>query len=337
MGGDFVIKTGIGIGCMWYGIGNTGLPNPAAAFVEVHSDCSATVLTGCADIGQGSNTILAQIVAETLGLDYEDVFVTSADTGVTPEAGATSASRQTYISGNACKRAAEMARETLVDLASELLKADKDHIVLKDKMVLVDNEKEKEMSLAKLLEECSRRGILVIGSGSFNPDTTYLDPETMGGVPYATYAFATHIAEIEVNTETGEVKVKKIIAAHDVGKAVNPVQVEGQIEGGCLMGIGYALLEEVELSNGRITNPNFSKYLLCTAKDIPEIYPIIVEDEEETGPYGAKGVGEPALIPTAPAILNAIYNATGERFTEIPVTQERFIEQKYYDDKPNSN
>lgn len=325
-----MIKTGIGIGCMWYGVGNTGLPNPSAAFVEVHSDCSVTLLTGCADIGQGSNTVLAQIVAETLGVEFEDVFVTSADTGVTPEAGATSASRQTYISGNACKRAAEMARQTLVDIAAELLSVDEEEIVLEDKMAF-GKDKKKSISLAKLLEECSRRGILVIGSGAFNPDTTYLDPETMAGIPYATYAFATHVAEVEVNTETGEIKVKKVIAAHDVGKAVNPLQIEGQIEGGCLMGAGYALLEEILLANGRITNPNFSNYLIYTAKDIPEVYPIIIEDKEETGPYGAKGVGEPSLIPTAPAVINAIYNATGERFTEIPVTQERFIEQVYYD------
>jgi len=184
--------------------------------------------------------------------------------------------------------------------------------------------------MERLLEECNRRGILVIGSGSFNPKTTSLDAQTMAGIPYATYAFATQIAEVEVNTETGEIKVNKIIAAHDVGRAVNPSLVEGQIEGGCLMGAGYALLEEVILSNGKITNPNLSDYLIYTAEDKPEIYPIIIEDKEETGPYGAKGVGEPSLIPTTPAILNAIYNATGERFVEIPVTQERFIEQAYY-------
>lgn len=329
MGGCFMIKTGTGIGCMFYGIGNTGLPNPSAAFIEVHNDCSVILLTGCADIGQGSTTILAQIVAETLGMNCEDVFVISADTGVTPEAGATSASRQTYISGNACKRAAEMARETLVEIAADLLHEDKEKIFLKNKTAFVSNT-DKSISMAKLLEECNRRGILVIGSGSFNPKTTSLDAQTMAGIPYATYAFATQIAEVEVNTETGEIKVKKIVAAHDVGRAVNPSLVEGQIEGGCLMGTGYALLEEVLLSNGKITNPNLSDYLIYTAKDIPEIYPIIIEDKEETGPYGAKGVGEPSLIPTAPAILNAIYNATGERFTEIPVTQERFIEQTYY-------
>lgn len=319
-------KTGIGIGCMWYGIGNTGLPNPSAAFVEVHSDCSATVLTGCADIGQGSNTVMAQIVAEALGIEYDDVFVTSADTGVTPEAGATSASRQTYISGNACKRAADMAAKTLKDVAADLLGVLPEEIILKEKKALVEG-KDDFVTLSDLMEECGKRGILVIGCGSFNPSTTFLDPDTMEGIPYATYAFATHVVQVEVNTETGEVKVLKVIAAHDVGQAINPINIEGQIEGGCIMGVGYALTEEIITRNCEITNPDLSSYIILTAKDIPEIIPIIIEDEEPTGPFGAKGVGEPSLIPTAPAILNAIYNATGFRFTETPVTQERFIEK----------
>jgi CO/xanthine dehydrogenase Mo-binding subunit len=320
-------KRGIGIGCMWYGIGNTGLPNPAAAFVEVHSDCSVTVLTGCADIGQGSNTVLAQIVAETLGLDYEDVYVISADTGVTPEAGATSASRQTYISGNACRKAAEMAKQTIVEVAAGLLGIPKDEVIIKNKKAYCKNDSSKSVTLKEVMGECAKKGVLVVGSGYFNPETTALDPETMEGSPYATYAFATHVAEVEVNTATGEVKLLRIIAAHDVGKAINPKLVEGQIEGGCMMGAGFALLEELELRNGEIQNPNFSAYLIYTAKDLPEIYPIIVEDEEPTGPYGAKGVGEPALIPTAPAIINAINKAVGIRFTEIPVTQERLIKK----------
>jgi CO/xanthine dehydrogenase Mo-binding subunit len=320
-------KRGIGIGCMWYGIGNTGLPNPSAAFVEVHSDCSVTVLTGCADIGQGSNTVLAQITAETLGLDYEDVYVISADTGVTPEAGATSASRQTYISGNACRKAAEMARETIVEVAAGLLNVPKGEIVLENKKAYSKNDPDKSIAMSEIMAECAKKGILIVGSGYFNPDTTGLCPNTMEGRPYATYAFATHVAEVEVNTGTGEVKVLRIIAAHDVGKAINPKLVEGQIEGGCMMGAGYALLEELELKNGKIQNPNFSTYLIYTAKDVPEIHSIIMEEEEPTGPYGAKGVGEPALIPTAPAIINAINNAIGIRFTEIPVTQERLIKK----------
>jgi len=320
-------KRGVGIGCMWYGIGNTGLPNPAGAFVEVHSDCSVTLLTGCADIGQGSCTVLAQIVAETLGVDYEDVYVTSADTGVTPEAGATSASRQTYISGSACRKAAEIAKKTLLEVAADMLGKDKEDILLKDKKAFIRDHENTYVELKDILAACSKKGILVLGAGAFNPDTTSLNPETMEGKPYATFAFATHVAEVEVNTETGEVRVLKVVAAHDVGKAINKQTVEGQIEGGCMMGAGYALIEELQLKDSKIQNPNFSTYLIYTAKDMPEIYPIIVEDEEPTGPFGAKGVGEPALIPTAPAILNAIYDATGIRFTEIPVTQEKMIEK----------
>lgn len=319
-------KRGVGVGCMWYGIGNTGLPNPAAAFVEVHHDGTATVLVGCADIGQGSSTVMAQIVAEVLGLDYEDVQVISADTGVTPEAGATSASRQTYVSGNACLSAAKMAKEILLKVAAEVMGVSLEEVDLKDKRAITMGEDELSMSYSELMAEMKKRGLIAVGSGSFNPDTVALDPINMQGIPYGTYAFATHVAEVEVDTLTGEIRVLKIVAAHDVGRTINKSMVEGQIEGGCMMGTGLALLEEVEVSEGRITNPSFSKYLIHTFADMPEIYPIIVEDPSSTGPFGAKGVGEPALIPAAPAILNAIYDAIGIRFTEVPVTARKVVD-----------
>lgn len=153
----------------------------------------------------------------------------------------------------------------------------------------------------------------------------------MQGIPFATYGFATHFIEVEVNTYTGEIKVLKVIAAHDVGKAINKRMVEGQIEGGCLMGMGLGILENLVVENAKMKTLNFSNYLIYTANDIPEIYPIIVESQEKTGPFGAKGVGEPALIPVAPAILNAVYNATGVRFTEIPLTLERVVEKLNYE------
>ncbi len=320
-------KRGIGIGSMWYGIGNTGLPNPAAAFVEVHFDGSATVLTGCADIGQGSTTALAQITAQTLGLDYEKIKINTADTAVTPEAGATSASRQTYVSGNACKKAAEEAKQVLLQAASEIMGEDVDNLDIDYGKVSSKRSTGNYVDLEKILSRCRQQGTVIVGSGSFNPDTVPLDEETMEGSPYATYAFATQIVELEVNVSTGEVDILKIIAVHDVGEAVNPMQVEGQIEGGCLMGCGYALMEEVEVQDGVIKNDNLSRYLIPTIKDAPEIYPIIVEDEEPSGPFGAKGVGEPALIPTAPAILNAFYDATGVRIYELPLTQEKVIQR----------
>ncbi len=320
-------KRGTGVGSMWYGIGNTGLPNPAAAFVEVHFDGSVTLLTGCADIGQGSTTVLAQIVAESLGLEYEKVKVTAADTGVTPEAGATSASRQTYISGNACKSAAEMAKSSLIKAASKILPAHEEEIDLKDGYAYVKSNPREAVDIAEVLAQCSKEGILAVGSGSFNPPTVSLSEETMEGAPYATYAFATQVVEIEVDTSTGEVEILKIIAVHDVGRAINPKQVEGQIEGGCIMGSSYALLEELDVAGGVIQNDNLSRYLIFTMKDVPEIYPFIIEDPEPTGPFGAKGVGEPALIPTAPAILNAFYDATGVRLFELPITQEKVLER----------
>ena len=319
-------KRGTGIGCMLYGIGNTGLPNPAAAFVEVHGDGSVTALVGCADIGQGSSTVMAQIVAETLGVNYEDVYVTAADTGVTPEGGATSASRQTYISGNACCEAAKVARKTLVEVAADAFGVAPEDVEIKNKNVFVKNDESKQMDFLTLMGELKKRGKIALGSGSFNPATTLLDPVDMHGIPFACYGFATHIIEVEVDTDTGQVDVLKIVAAHDVGQAINRQMVEGQIEGGCGMGMGFAILEELELEKGDIKNPGFSKYLINTAMDMPEIYPIIVEDPSLTGPFGAKGVGEPTLVPVAPAILNAIYDAIGIRFTEVPVTPRKIIE-----------
>jgi CO/xanthine dehydrogenase Mo-binding subunit len=318
-------KRGVGVGCMWYGIGNTGLPNPAAAFVEVHQDGTVTVLAGCADLGQGSDTVLCQIVAEELGVDYEDVFITSADTAVTPEAGATSASRQTYISGNACKAAAKMAKETLLKVAAEILGTEISKVDIKEKRAFIVDSPENYITYTDIMAGLKARGMIALGSGYFNPSTSALDPQTMQGVPYAIYAFATHVTEVEVDTITGEVEVLKVVAAHDVGRGINKANIEGQIEGGCLMGTGYALTEKLEVKDGVMENPSFSKYLIHTAKDMPEIHPIIVEAPTESGPFGAKGVGEPALIPVAPSILNAIYDAVGVRFTELPVSPESIV------------
>lgn len=311
---------------MWYGIGNTGLPNPASAFVEVHSDATATVLAGCADIGQGAMTVMAQIVAEELGLNYEDVFVTVADTGVTPEGGATSASRQTYISGNACRLAAKMAKETILEVASEVLNVDKEKIIAKNRLVYDSENPENCIKYIDLMGELKKRGRLAVGSGAYNPNTTYLDPETMAGIPYEAYSYATAIVEVEVDTETGVVDVLRVVSSHDVGQAINRQMIEGQIHGGVMMGKGFALLEKAEVSNGRVTNLNFSKYLIDTMMDTPEIYPIIVEEPSLTGPFGAKGVGEPALIPVIPAIASAIEDAIGIRINKFPITQHDILE-----------
>ena len=309
---------------MWYGIGNTGLPNPASAFVEWLDDGTANLLVGCADIGQGSDTVLAQIVAEELGISAENVMVTSADTLVTPEGGATSASRQTYMSGNAARLAAKEAKQVALAEAKEMLKTEAAVEFLQG-VVHVDGSAT-QMQVKEVINSCRMKGKLTLGHGWFNPATTGLDANTGAGSPYGTYAFATQVAEVEVDTETGKVEVLRLVASHDVGRAINPKLVEAQIEGGSVMGVGYALLEEVNVNKGRISNPNFDAYLLPMSMDTPEIYSFIVEDQEPTGPFGAKGVGEPALIPTAAAVANAVYDAIGVRIYALPITPERVLQ-----------
>lgn len=315
-----MIKRGTGVGSMWYGVGNTGLPNPAAAFIEVLGDTSVNLMIGAADIGQGSTTVMAQIAAEELGLRYEDIHVTSGDTMVTPEGGATSASRQTFITGNATRNAAKQAKGTLALTASEFLGTDISDLVFKDSEIYSSSDPEKRMTYPELMAEMGRQGRLAVGAGYYNPKTTYLHPETMAGTPYELYAYATTIAEVEVDTSTGRVDVIKVVSAHDVGKAINLSNVEGQIEGGVVMGQGMVLFEEMDVDKGFIRNPTFSKYLIPTAMDVPEIYPIAVESEGDAGPFGAKGVGEPALIASIPAITAAVEDAIGVSFTKLPIT-----------------
>lgn len=313
------------MGCMWYGVGNTGLPNPASAFVEWLDDGTVNLLIGCADIGQGSDTVMAQIAAEELGIAADDIYVISADTLITPEGGATSASRQTYISGNAVKRAAVEAKEVAVGEAAVMLGKEAGSITFADGAVYAGGSAT-ALKVADVIASCRKKGKLTLGKGWFNPDTTSLDPQTGQGAPYGTYAFATQVAEVEVDTDTGKVDVLRLVAAHDVGKAINPQLVEGQIEGGSAMGLGYALLEEITTAGGNIKNNNFTDYLLPTSLDVPEVVSIIVEDGEPTGPFGAKGVGEPSLIPTAAAIANAVYDAIGVRIFSLPITPEKVLE-----------
>ena len=312
-------KRGVGVGCMMYGVGNTGLPNPAGAFVEVLGDCSVNLMVGCADIGQGSTTVMAQICAEELGLNYEDINVTFAHTMVTPEGGATSASRQTFISGKATQNAARMAKETLMEVAAQYLNVPAEQLMFRERKIWDQENPSVEMTYPMLMMEMKRLGKLALGAGSYNPQTTFLNPKDMSGVPYEVYSYATTLVDLEIDTETYTVDVKQVISAHDVGTCVNPTMVEGQIEGGVVMGLGYALYEDVILNRGKMKNLNFSDYIIPASMDAPKIYPIIVESEGESGPFGAKGVGEPALIPTIPASVAAVKDAIGVTFTSVPV------------------
>jgi CO/xanthine dehydrogenase Mo-binding subunit len=313
------VKKGVGVGSMWYGIGNTGIANPSTAQMEIDSNGEIRLFTGVADIGQGSDTVLLQIASEAIGVSLKEIRLIRADTAVTTDAGATSASRQTYISGNAILNAVKNLKEEAIKEASQLLDID-------EKDLFYEEGKFKSRTCLTttipIREVAKRCGKVLRGEGNFDPETTRLDPETGQGVPYATYAFATHLAEVEVDTETGKVKVKRVIASHDVGKAIHPKNVIGQIMGGVAMGTGFALMEE--FITGETTS--FVNYLIPTSKDVPEVISILVEEKEPTGPFGAKGVGEPALIPSAPAILNAVANAIGQRIYHLPANLERVLE-----------
>ena len=314
-------KRGVGIGAMWYGIGNTGVQNPSTARVEMDLDGTVTLFTGCADIGQGSSTVLSQIAAEILGLAPQAVRLVTADTQHTTNAGATSASRQTYISGNAVKEAAEKLADVLRTEAVNILREAKSSLVFDSGHVAVSGQTEKRVSFAELAKRIHSKGISLSWQGFFDPETVPLDPRFGQGIPYATYAFAAQLALVSVDVLTGEVSVERIVAAHDVGKAIHPENVIGQICGGIAMGLGFALMEEFE--PGRTAS--MKDYLIPTCADMPEVVPIIVEAAEPTGPFGAKGVGEPALIPTAPAILNALANALGTRIFHLPANLERVL------------
>ncbi|MGB9438132.1 MAG: xanthine dehydrogenase family protein molybdopterin-binding subunit [Desulfobacterales bacterium] len=315
-------KRGIGLGGMWYGIGNTGVRNPSTAKIKMDLGGNVSLYSGCADIGQGSTTILAQIAAESLGIKPEDIRLFVADTRCTTNAGATSASRQTYISGNAVKEAADKLADVLFTEAVNKLRVPKSALVLKGGFVMDSGNPDNKVELSVLAQRANRKGIPLKWQGYFDPETVPLDPETGQGVPYTTFAFAGQLVLLTVDTLTGEVSIEKVFAAHDVGKAIHPENVKGQICGGVAMGIGFALMED--FIPGQTIS--MKDYHIPTCADIPEIVPIIVESAEPTGPFGAKGVGEPALIPTAPAILNALADALGKRIYSLPANLERVLE-----------
>jgi CO/xanthine dehydrogenase Mo-binding subunit len=269
------------------------------------------LFSGAVDIGQGSNTVLLQICADALGLPPDAFDLVLGDTDLTPDAGKTSASRQTFVSGKAAYLAGRDLRAKILRLANA---GDDCELALDGARLTL-----RDAGRNTVLDLAATPGLA--GEGRFDPPTTALD-ENGQGIPYATYGFAAQIADLEVDIELGTVHLRRIIAAHDVGKAINPGLIEGQINGGIAQGIGMALMEEY--LPGR--TENLHDYLIPTFGDVPEIDIILIEDAEPLGPYGAKGIGEPALIPTAPAIFGAIRHATGIRVTRAPMLPHRLLE-----------
>ena len=308
------LRLGAGIGCMWYGCGNTSMSNPSVMRLGLKPDGSLVLYNGAVDIGQGSYTIMAQIAADALGAPLARIAQLCGDTDRTADAGKTSASRQTFVSGKASELAGRDLRARLLRLANA---GDDAELEFADGRVLVRHDgREHVIELAGMAVDAE--GDVLAGTGTFDPPTEPLDADGQG-TPYATYAFAAQIALVAVDLELGTTRVLKMVAAHDVGRAVNPTLVEGQIHGGIAQGLGLALMEEY--LPGR--TENLHDYLIPTVGDMPEITCILVEDAEPLGPYGAKGIGEPALVPTAPAVLGAIRHAAGIDITRVPALPHR--------------
>jgi CO/xanthine dehydrogenase Mo-binding subunit len=321
------IKVGRGLAAFQQSYGRlTFLHDTSEAWVGVEMDGAVTVRSGVTDIGAGQVSALAQIAAEILGVTLPNVIVYNSDSQVTPLAGTTTATRALYMTGNAVRLAATAVRDRVVAVAAERLGVAADRVTLAFNQVSVDDDPERSMSFAELVRLCASRGVHRSELAIFRaPFTDGLDPETGQGQAHPDYAYGAHAVEVAVDIETGEVRVLKSVAAHDVGQCINRAAVEGQIHGGTQNGLGYALSEEMLYQQGRLITPSFSEYLMPTAMDMPRVETIILESRSGLGPFGAKGIGEPAMTPVAPAVANAIADAIGVRVFEMPITPERIV------------
>ncbi len=294
--------------------------------IKVDDNGKVDVITGSSEIGQGSETIIAQIVSEVLGIPVDDINIINNDTDVCPWDVGAHASRTTFVAGNSALGAARKIRAEIMAIAAGNLKEAPEALDMKDGIIFSTNDKEKNISLSKVLRKVhyTPGGRMLVAEYFYDPPNENFDKDFRGNLSVS-YAYGAHGVEVEVDKETGKVKILNYVAAHDVGKALNPMLLEGQIYGGGLMGIGYALGERMVYDKGVLKNGNFLDYKMPTAKDVPPVQAVIVETDEQDGPFGAKGIGEPGLVPTAPAIANAIYDAVGVRITDLPITAEKVL------------
>ncbi len=311
-------KRGIGLSVMLHGTGaGKALPDPAAATVMINADGSVNLVTAAADEGQGNRTVLAQIASETLGIEFDKISVSETDTETTPLDCGTHGSRQAYSGGLAVKAAATEARKKLLAYAKKELGINEAQLRIKEGRVFEAENPANKIRISDLMRKTQIEDMSVceqvIGSAA-------------GVAPAMPGYYGAIFAEVEVDIETGEVNVLKLTTAFDVGRAINPGLVEGQITGGAVMGMGFALTENLLLNDGQILNGSFADYRLLRACDVPEIVPIIVESNEPTGPYGAKGIGEGCMVNVASAISNAICHATGVRLTDLCMTPESILQ-----------
>ncbi len=316
-------RKGVGMALGWYRTSIGTSSDGCGANLHLLEDGSVLLYQGITEMGQGAYTVLSQIAAEALGVAIEDVRVITPDTDVVPEAGPTVGSRSTTLMGNAILMAAEMIKKPLLESASDLLGIPPNRLIAKNRFIYDREDPTRCIELRDAAKRSMAMGRRMLGQGWYTPPQPSLNLETGQGSPYFVYTYCTQMAEVEVDIKTGAVEVVKIVAAFDVGKAINPVLVEAQIEGGIMMGLGYALMEGLILKEGVIQNLNFQDCMIPTALDAPEITPIMIEHPTIHGPFGAKGIGEMPNIPTAPAITNAIANAIGVRIYDLPAHRER--------------
>lgn len=319
-------RYGRGVGTAWYGIGRCATVDKAGAFVEIDDGGTAMVLTGATEIGEGLLTVLTQIAAEELGIYPEDVTIGDNDTARVPEAAHAGASRQTYMIGNAVLNACRDAKDKFIREIAEYWNVEAASIRMRNRRIFVEGHANYDLPLEEAVDICKKvRGVVPLGSGIYTAHHESLDPKTGKGNPWQAYVYGSQVAEVAVDTSTGEVHVLGIWAAHDVGRAVNPRGVEGQIEGGAVQSVGQAIMEEFTFSEGVPQQRSFAKYILPTCVDIPAFHSCLVEDRDPFSPLGAKGIGEPAPLPTVPAIINAIYDAVGVRVTSLPASPEKIL------------
>ena len=322
-------KRGVGIAAAQYPTGLAGGGDVSQAYVKVNPDGTADLFIGSVDIGQGSKTVLAQMAAEELGIPYEWVLVHNQGTDTSPICFGTFASRVTYATGNAVVEAAREARSILLEVAAPSLQATPEALDAADGKIFVRYDPGRSIGfrdVANMANIFMKK--MIVGQGLFARDHSATDPDTGACDPFCTMAWAAELVEVEVDTDTGQVEVLRMVSAFDVGGAINPMLVEGQIEGGAVMGMGAALMEDLyphyPTPEGQPTNLN--TYVIPTAVDIPKkMESVIVECPSTAGPYGAKGIGEMTANVPAPAIVSAIHDAVGVWIDEIPVTPERLL------------
>ncbi len=317
-------KRGIGMAVSFRGCSlGAEATDAAGAIVAIQRDGSILISCGLAENGQGLKTVFSQIAAEELGVEIKRISYMEIDTSVSPDSGSTVASRSTLLGGQAVKKAANQIKETLADIIAVECKVKKGNLIFKNESIYEKNKR--IVSFNEVVDLANKQGIFLSAYGWYKAPDISWNEETGQGRPYFTYVYGCQVAEVEVDIATGQIEVLKITAVHDVGRAINPAYLKGQIYGGVMMGLGYGIMEEIETEEGYIKNTNFDEYLIPTIKDMPEIVPIVVENPDPNGPYGAKSIGEPTLELTAAAIANALTNATGNRMRHLPLNLERVL------------